>query len=249
MARSYVKSYKRKPRSSIQKAASRQRAAKMAAVRQVANLRTGGFIGMELKFYDLYHAATLASSATMAGLEQDPGTELCLNGMASDTDPSTRDGRQITMKNIYISGHIYDNGGPAAGTVQTQIVYIALVLDTQTNRAQLNSEDVFVNPGGATSCIAPLRNLEYSKRFRVLDHVRLEVPVDLVWQGTTTEHCYRRVPFKLAAKLDKVVNFVDPSTAASGVSAITDNSLHIIACATDNAVVGISYNSRLRFVG
>ena len=100
----------------------------------------------------------------------DPATIDCLNGVAQGNGPTNRIGRKFTMKSILIQGAIHI----AAQTNQTAldeapVVYIALVLDTQTNGVTLNSEDVFTNPvGNGTLAVAPLRNMSNTGRFKVL---------------------------------------------------------------------------------
>jgi len=46
---------------------------------------------------------------------------------------------------------------------------VAIVLDTQTNAAQMNSEDCFKNTAGlAAAAVVPHKNLLFGKRFRIL---------------------------------------------------------------------------------
>lgn len=229
--------------------------------RTVANARSGGFLGIENKFFDthlLNHA--LVSNGAWHGHEADPATYLCLNSPAQGDGQSNRDGKQIRCTSVYVSGQVIrtvasGTSTPGAGAN----VFIALVLDTQTNGAQLNSEDVYVNPAGnSITCAIPLRNLEYTSRFKVLKTQVLEFSApngytdapdvsgagggDYDIGGTSSQ-------FSWYCKLDLPVNFTD--TTAS-VANIMDNSLHIVACSevsSGSTNFLLSYNARVRFVG
>jgi hypothetical protein len=248
-SRAYVKSYKRKSRSATKKKPSAMRAQKMAAVRQVANLRSGGYTGLELKYFDTRASYNLVADAAMTGGECDPATVNCLNAMIVGNSANQRDGRQITMKNVYVSGQLVDHDGAAVtGAGASRLVYVALVLDTQTNGAQLRSQDVYELATGssAAQCVNPLRNLQYSKRFRVLDSMTCEIRPHNVFDGTNPTHIYGSQPFKLSSKLNHVVNFTGDGGT---VGAISDNSLHIIAFSDDSNKIALTYEARVRFVG
>jgi len=137
---------------------------------------------------------------------------------------------------------------PTAKNIPT--VYIALVLDKQTNAAQADSELVFTNPGAsAVTAASPLRNMQYTSRFEVLDSVCLEIEQpQATYDGTNLEQAGSRTPFKLSWTGDLMTQYV--GTAAT-VASIQDNSLHVIAYAGPDLTAApvISYNSRVRFVG
>jgi len=231
----------------------RSRAMKSATARRITqNPRIGGFMGIELKFRDTSLVDQVITAPTnAAGGELDPGTVNCLNPIAQGDGESERDGRQCMLKSCYVTGIISepasaDNADAQAGGVY----YVALVQDMQTNGAQLNSEDVFTNPGGAAKT-APLvlRDLQYSARFKVLDSVILHEPnkyafTDGAATGTISGF---HLPFKLSWNGEMPVTF----TGTTGnVSTIQDNSLHIIGfCSTTSGTPVLSYNARVRFVG
>lgn len=228
-----------------------------AQVRRVMNARTGGYIGLEKKFFDSSASAAIVSTADASGGEIDPTTLLCLNCPAQGDGEQNRDGRQINMHSIYIKGVV----SMAAQANQTSLdvipeVMIALVLDKQTNGAQLNSEDVYDNPSGFSTLAAqPFRELEYSKRFQVLKTVNITAKdiagtIQPVYDGTNIEQQGGHVPFTIYKDLKGMkVNYISGQTT-SVINAIADNSLHIIAfCSNVGTVPTLLYQSRLRFTG
>jgi len=220
------------------------------------NYRTGGFLGIEKKFLDTGIASTaLVVSASCTGCEFDPTTMNCLNAPVVSDGQSGREGRQISMDSIEIKGAIYI--APSADenqVVAAPIVTVFLVLDKQSNGAQLNSEDVFVSPYSAqANASMPSRNLEYEKRFSVLASRRItpaNIPLSF---NVDTDVVYRNgifQPFTLRKNLKGMkVNFKQSGTDGT-IATITDNSLHVIAtCTGIGAEPQMFYNSRLRFRG
>lgn len=214
-------------------------------------MRTGGYTGIERKFLDSGLSFTLFTAPSDAsGGEHDPATVNCLNAIAQGDGESNRDGRKCVMKNVYITGAIHwpvqSNSSAPLAAVE---LFIALVLDTQTNGAQLNSEDVYVNPMGTIfGAASPLRNLQFTSRFKVLDsfNTHMDTPNFAFHATNDFDTGGRDITFKLSKTLDIPVSF----TGTTGnVSTIQDNSLHIVAFVTATTPgVGFSYNSRVRFV-
>ncbi len=238
------------------KQAKRQRSI-AAEVRRVLNGSTGGYVGLEKKFFDTGRSIALTAPTDASGGEVDNSTNLCLNCPAQGDGESQRDGRQISMHSINIKGTITiaSQADQSAGDTVPDI-FIALVMDKQTNAAQLDSEDVFENPTGITSlATSPFRNLEYTSRFTVLatrkiSAVDLAGAIQPVFDGTNIEQQGAQIPFSIYKTLGgKKVNFISGQTTST-VAAIADNSLHLIAYSTNTSMVPtINYNSRLRFVG
>jgi len=218
----------------------------------VSNIRIGGFLGIELKYVDYTYEAALVTSASAAGGEADPATALALNAIAQGDTESTRDGKQVMCKSAFVTGvcTIPFQTAAAAGTQMTvPTVFIALVQDCQTNGAQLNSEDVFVNPGGTPMSASLLRNLQYTSRFKVLDSTQLTFQPFPIWNAsaTTADVVGQSMPFKLSWNGDMPTNYTGTTAV---VGAIQDNSLHVVAFTNnvDNTPF-LVYNSRVRFVG
>lgn len=209
-------------------------------------------MGIELKYVDyalVNHAIVAPTDA--AGAECDPATALSLNAIAQGDGEQQRDGKQVCIKSCYVTGDVdipARTNQTAGSNVPT--VFIALVLDKQTNAAQLNSEDVYTNPGASAILAAnPVRDLQYSSRFQVLDSVLLQMPQPAItYDGTNIEQAGTRMPFKLSWTGELMTQYI-LTTAAIG--AIQDHSIHVIAyCGPDTTFAPvISYNSRVRFVG
>ncbi len=213
--------------------------------------RTGGFSGIELKFLDTSRAAlTIPAPTGAAGAELDPATVLCLNAMQQGDGESDRDGRRIVMKSVYVTGSV--SIAPQANLTTTDLaplVYLALVLDTQSNGAAPNSEDIFTNPAGAAlNAAQPMRNIQYTNRFKVLAKADIEMPQpQLVYDGTNIEAAGCSKMFSFFKKFEIPVNF----TGTTGtIATVSDNSLHIIGYTNSTTYAPLlNYNSRVRYVG
>lgn len=218
-----------------------------------SNQRTGGYLGLEKKFLDLFVAnGTISAPTDASGGEHDPGTQSCLNGITQGTSESNRIGRNVTIKSVQVSGQVVCPIQSSATTGdEAGVVKLYLVLDTQTNGAQLNSEDVFKNiSGDARLAASPFRNLEFSKRFTILKKKKVTLRMPPITGATTAiEQQGFQIPFEMYHNFGDgmVVNYTGTGNT---IAAITDNSLHIIAY-TSSTGLGpkLYYNSRLRFTG
>lgn len=216
------------------------------------NTRVGGFLGIELKFYD---TSTLLRSVLadgdLLGGEFDPVGINALNAIPQGDGESQRIGRVATIKSIHVFGHFRFPEITVSAAVEP-LIYIALVQDKQTNGAQLNSEDVFVNPSlsgvlGAT----PMKNLQNASRFTVLQQMQLvPKPIVAVSDGVVGGIAYNTqyLPFSMTKQCNQRVIY---NGTTETVSNITDHSFHIIAFTSEDNVVALqlSYNCRIRFVG
>lgn len=208
------------------------------------NLRTGGYLGTEFKFVDTQKALTNLS-ASWAGGEFDPAAgALCCP--TKGTGPSNRDGDKICITGVHIRGHInLEKQQDQADAIRAQQYCIALVLDTQTNGVALDAESVFVQTDPET---CSFRNLQYSNRFKVLK----------VWRGALyytnamTDGANTASMSGLGRTFKADINCKIPVSFAGDagtVADITDNSLHVIACASTAATISCTYYARVRFVG
>ena len=206
----------------------------------------------ELHSFDTGKAnSALVNPSTAAGGEQDPATTLCLNLVRVGDADNNRTGRRIYMKYLYVQGSVIipDIDGTATAPGDLPEVFLALVMDTQTNGAQLNSEDVFTNPAASvTTAVIPMRNLNYSSRFKVLCTKHISFG-DMSLGAISAENYAnfgRTKLFRCYVALSDI-----PVTFASdtgGIADVIDNSLHVIAfCSSTSLAPVISYNSRLRY--
>lgn len=255
--RSSVKSYpsnKAKMGKGFMSSGYKARAAGLASKRgayAAANAATMGFMGIEKKFYDTSFTGTVAAATDATGGEYDPSTTSMITTPDQGDGPSQRDGKRINCKYIELKGTISLAASELNANPPTYTkVFLALVLDTQTNGAQMNSEDCFKNTVATVNGnVAPLRNLLFGSRFKILKQKVYDatptsishIAVDsFSWNGRQVEfHWY--VPLH-----DLPVNFNAGTTAS--IANVIDNSIHVIAYST-NASVALSYNARLRFVG
>lgn len=216
------------------------------------NPRTGGFLGIEKKFMDTFLATTqIAGPSDCTGGELDPATMNCLNGVAQGDGESQRDGKNYMIKSLHFLGRVVTNSqtNKTAGWIPAS-VFIAIVLDTQTNGAQLNSEDVYTNPAASIANNSSLqRNLQYSSRFRVLKTFKLDFNQrTLSWDGTNMESNGQSQ--SIECHLDNLNIKVQTNGTAATCAVITDNSLHVVGfCTNITETVNLTYTSRIRFVG
>lgn len=246
----------RAARSAAYRASARARAGRGFGLRRNlgrarALYRTGGFTGIERKFYDVSLASTaIPSPADATGAELDPSATLCLTTIAQGDGEQNRDGRNCVVQSIYVNGVI--RCAPQANQTATDTpakIYVAMVLDTQTNGAQLNSEDVFTNPSASGTLAAnPLRNLQYSQRFRVLSKFECVMPhPNIAFDGTNIEQQGSVKEFQLSWRGALKCQYTGTT---SDIANQADNSVHIIAyCSDTGQVPTLFYNARTRFVG
>lgn len=222
------------------------------AARSMLNNRTAGFLGVEKKFYDTTLAASaIATSTDATGGELDPSATSMISTPAQGDGEQQRDGKKIVIESVQVKGTVYQavSANQTSG-IQERQAFLALVLDMQTNAAQLNSEDVFKNlAGDAFGAVNPLRNLLQSSRFKVLRIEKINMPIPHAsWDGTNIEIGGATCSFDWFVKFPGgglPVNFNAGTTAS--VANVVDNSLHVIGFAT--AALSLTYNARIRFMG
>lgn len=211
------------------------------------NARTGGFMGLEKKFADI-ETNNDAFSSAWATME-DP-TNDSISGVAQGDGESQRDGRKYAIHSIHIRYRIHVAASESQTTPLPDLFgRLCLVLDTQTNGAQLTASDVM--DVGLTDDVLAFRNLQHStKRFRVL------MDKTFMLRGNDTNEGAANL-FAQGAQSTPIVKFnwnfptplVVTCSATTGViAAITDNSLHIIGVA-NLATALLNMQVRIRFTG
>lgn len=233
------------------RAARGRRVRRRVAPARFRNVRTGGFVGLELKFYDssLVTAALTAPTDASGGVHDQSAT-IGPTTIPQGDGENERDGRKAVVKSVFVNGVI----NIAAQLNQTAtdsnpIVYVALVKDMQTNGAILTSELVFKNDSGsAIAAASPMRNLQFSTRFRILDRKQFTLAQPtVVWDGTNIEQGGVMQPFVLSWKGDMPMTFKGTTETIANT---VDNSIHVIAYVSSAAAgPSISYNCRTRFMG
>lgn len=195
-------------------------------------------LGSELKFKDYAFDPVGAISTTIVGSESDPSNG-SISAIGQGTGVSLRDGRTCTLRHLDIRGSVDKviSGSPE----NANIIRVIVLLDKQTDGAQFKGEDVMTS---ITFVENAHRNLLFEKRFEILKDTTflLEPKVGAVDGGSTTTWGIAKT-FHWKFDLDIPVEFKSNLT---NVSAITNNSLHVMAFSEDNGYF-LKYESRVRF--
>jgi len=251
-----VTSRQRRVRRDFMASGAKARAAGLAARRDAfmrANAATMGFMGIEKKFYDTFFSGSLAVTADAEGAEMDPSATSMISTPDQGDGASQRDGKRITCKYLEIKGTLNVDSVELLGNPPTgNRCFIAVVLDTQSNGAQMNSEDCFKNTSSEViGNAAPLRNLLFGNRFRILKSKTFEMGPRTISHFAVDSFSVagRTVDFHWFIPLnDLTINFNAGTTAS--IANVIDNSLHVIGYSTAAAqTTTLTYNARLRFVG
>jgi len=245
------KRFRRGPLLIAQQVRKQRRSSNRLARRNIASM---GFLGIERKFYDTTLVASAVTAPTDAtGGEHDPSATSMITTPTQGDGEQQRDGKQIACLYVEIVGTVACPAFEASADLpNSTAVFVAIVLDTQTNAAQMNSEDCFKNLG-ANAGLAPnpLRNLLFGKRFRVLRQKVFEFNQQAITQQAANDYSWGglRRNFRWYIPLKGLkINFNSGTTAS--VANVVDNSVHVIAFANSTTQVPtISYNARLRFLG
>jgi len=225
-----------------------------AQLRQMSNARTGGYLGQELKYMDTNVTAGSIVNNTWVNACVDPtgAGVLCQNGIGQGDGAQNRDGRAYAIKSVHVKGWISIDPIKAQTTqLSDTLIRLVLVLDKQTNGAQMDPQQLF--NGAAGFALSGFRNLEYVQRFRVIEDITFRIenpgPAEAVNSFGAPA---RLVPFQMNKDFKTPIK-VTCSGAAGTVAAITDNSLHLVCCQVSDVlvapVVKMNYWTRVRFIG
>jgi len=221
----------------------------------LANIRTGGLLGIEKKYLDIPMTATaIATSASLTSGELPPTSVVtgCYSAPAQGDGPTNRDGNRIVITECNMQGTISCAAQNADVTADTaNYVFLCMIQDTQTNGTQLNSEDVFTNPSASSiNGAQPFRNLSYTRRFKLLAWKRYKMPVpSIAWDGDSLLQFGIHIPIKLKWKGKMPVTFTTASTTAD-IANVTDNSIQLVGFASVNSMAPqLVLNCRTRFFG
>jgi len=211
-------------------------------------------MGIEKKFLDTARTPNaVGTAAALTGGEQNPSTGCtgCLSCPAQGDTEQSRDGKRIVIDSVILKGFVRSDAETGVAPANGPKVFVAVVLDTQTNGAELNSEDVFKNLSGDASLNAnPTKNLLFGSRFRILKSQVYDLtPVGITGAVATiaTEGVRRDFDWYIPFKGGLAVNLNAGTTA--NVTNVIDNSIHVIAFGTSGGVAYIGYNARIRFQG
>ncbi len=212
------------------------------------NRRTGGYAGIERKFFDTCGTDVAFQSTWTQLAPTTPAAINCISAMVQGDGESEHLGRTYVMHALYMKFNVIIPTQEMLTTPMPDVLYrFLVVLDTQTNGAAVTGTDVMQT--SACSDINSFRNLQNSTRFRVLydTGVRNMIPHNQMSDGAinsfsypTSVHHYNfnhvfKNPIKVRTK----------GTTAS-VASITDYSISIIGI-SQNTILDMTFNSRLRY--
>ncbi len=212
-----------------------------------ANNRSGGFMGLEMKFVDFEVAADNFASAWST---MQDGTIKCISGVAQGDGESNRDGRKYLIHSIHVKARIeVPVTESQTGPQQDLLGRICIVWDTQTNGAELTATEVML--GGKTDDELAFRNLQHTKRFRVLWDRTWKVIRRNVNEGAINLFA---TPLTVSTIMTFNRRFKTPiavTTSGTGntIAAITDNSLHMIGVSMSGPTAKLHFQCRMRFTG
>lgn len=204
--------------------------------RRPLNIRTGGFLGKELKFVDYQIDPTLVTTAWML-LNPAVGA---LNAIAQGAGESQRIGRKVTNASLHIRGRLAFSG---TNITTSRIIRIVVLKDSQANGATITPANVFNAVGDS---IDQFRDLERISRFQVLYDKRIALNPAIGWSGAGGVISNQvSLPFAVNLRCPTSTNYSAPT---ADVSDIVDNAYHIIASASGTGVA-VDYTSRFRYRG
>jgi len=230
-----------------------------ATRRAKLNLRTGGELGIELKYYDSVSTAIAINAGTdgngMNVAPTTPSGSSALSVPGQGDGAQQRDGKKIIAKSFHIKGVIDVAQNSAWGNLESlPIVSIYLVMDTQVNGTVLTTGDVFLNALGTklgNACLQ--RNMSYTTRFKVLKTWQRQVTGTMTAANNASAGSISAsgfsMPFSLDWKGSVPINFGVGATSST-IASVADTAFYLLACRNDdNQDAAITYSSRMRFVG
>ncbi len=235
--RSYKRRYTRKRRSYRTKYAKK-------------NKRTGGYVGLEVKFFDTVRTPALAMGTVWShNSPTAPGPlSVCISSPIQGIGESGHSGRVYWLKNIVVRFRMkYDFEVAQTSPFPDEEYRIIVVLDKQTNSAAALGTEVM--DAGGSDDLSAYRNLQNSHRFRVLydSGIRI-VPLANLTQADSAgkfahgEVCQR---LEMAHEFKTPVKVRTDATPAD-IASITDFSISVYSVCT-NIKCLLAWESRCRF--
>jgi len=223
---------------------------------QYANRTPGGNVMSERKYFDGGKANTTIQNTSTnwsnAGCMQDIATTNCLFAPQQGNDISNREGRNVYVYNIRVTGEIRLT--PVDGLTTGQIeptVRLLLVMDKQTNATQMAAADLLLM-GGAGNHTFDSQNTANFGRFQILKDQMFNLqPISCGGGGTAASFSTmgQTHAFKITHKFSTPLKVNFNGTNAGTVADIVDNSFHFIAGASNATAVTLNYQVRTSFVG
>lgn len=206
------------------------------------NIRTGGVLKPELKWYD--RVGTKALGTTLANVLA--GTET-LNTIGQDTTANTRIGDKAVVKQIQLHMQLTLLGLESTNdTIGRQMCRVMCIIDHQCNGTIANADDILEDEDDILS----FRDLTTTARFTVLMDKTIVFNPQQMYLGTAGSH--------LIGPQNRVCNFYRgmsmlcqfDSPTANVVSSLTNNAILLFAMVDKGTpAVTLEWFSRCRYVG
>ncbi len=214
------------------------------------NVRIGGFLDIENKFLD---SELTAEAFTASWAAKNPSGTGCTDSIsvpAQGNTESSRDGRTYWINSVHVRGHVDVPLAEAQAAPQggTHVARICLVMDTQTNAAEMTATDV-MDAGGTDDTLA-FRNLQNSKRFRVLKDKKFVFQFNQGNEGAVNSfyQCAVRKDFEWNHTFKNPIKVTCDAGTTANVSEVTDYNLGLIGVANSTSLT-LEYQARVRFSG
>lgn len=200
---------------------------------------------LENKFRDFSHLDD-AFTTTWTTMEPAASVE-CISAVAQGDTESTRDGRVYHINSIHVQGRFHRAAAESVTNPGDDLMCrVVIVLDKQTNGTQLTPTQVML---ATTDNWDSFRNLQFTKRFQVLYDRKVVLKAFTTNEGGinlfATDDSSKQWRFNHTFKTPLRVTC---SSTEAAVASFTDNSIHVIGCASATTAL-LSYNSRIRYTG
>lgn len=210
----------------------------------------------EPKYFDQTFNGNIAYDANFVGCEVNPAAIGTLTACATGDSHNNRDGKKIILTQIEVKGVVHNpSESPltSANFDNPTTVFVAMILDTQTNGVETQAENVFMTSITTALHKIPIRNLLYGGRFRVLKFKRIQFnnPVTVQVDATIAAGTHARYGqlkyFKMFKKLRLPVQFNGDN---NDVANVVDNNISLIAWQNNSgSAPALSYHVRTRWIG
>nr|DAO46393.1 MAG TPA: capsid protein [Cressdnaviricota sp.] len=206
----------------------------------VARRTTGAATVTERRYFDSeLSGRVILSNSSWTGAECDPAALNTIFAPTRGDDIANRDGRKLTILKTTIRGVIRGVAkSSAALPLNPCTIRLILYVDKQTNGVQAASTLLMANPVIPTSQVVPttFQNTDNFGRFQVLKDktYTLQNPLMFVGAGGIYVENSVGLHFKISYKWKKGLPVRFDSDNNGTVADIVDNSLHIIAAASDD---------------
>lgn len=213
------------------------------------NKRTGGLMGLELKYKDNTLAATALDDAW---LHINPSATVMLTGTGQGDGPGEHDGYKQVTKSLFIKGEIRVGGAVTQASMPLGFnTRILLVEDCQVNGALPSIDDVIMQVTGPTLPIDAFQKIENTFRFKILKEKVIPFNFQNVTAGAATTFAWPTVNKKFKMKYiwkdGMETRYINTTNI---IGNITNRTVYLIACCDNiGAAPTIGYNARCRFVG